>query len=96
MREIGFTKQSTESKTHVTCYFFCRPVSGASMNPARSIGPALVKHQFKGLWVYIVGPMTGAIAGAFAYNLIRWTDKPLGELTKAGSFIKSASKNYAS
>uniref|UniRef100_A0A6N2K8W7 Aquaporin n=1 Tax=Salix viminalis TaxID=40686 RepID=A0A6N2K8W7_SALVM len=76
--------------------FVAGPVSGASMNPARSIGPALVKHQFEGLWVYIVGPIMGTIAGAFAYNLIRWTDKPLGELTKVGSFIKSSSKNNAS
>ncbi|KAJ6684270.1 AQUAPORIN NIP2-1 [Salix viminalis] len=76
--------------------FVAGPVSGASMNPARSIGPALVKHQFEGLWVYIVGPIIGTIAGAFAYNLIRWTDKPLGELTKVGSFIKSSSKNNAS
>ena len=86
MIDIGFTKQ----------FVFCRPVSGASMNPARSIGPAIVKHQFEGLWVYIVGPIIGTIAGAFAYNLIRWTDKPLGELTKVGSFIKSSSKNNAS
>nr|ALK82485.1 noduline-like intrinsic protein 1;4 [Salix purpurea] len=76
--------------------FVAGPISGASMNPARSIGPALVKHQFEGLWVYIVGPIIGTIAGAFAYNLIRWTDKPLGELTRVGSLIKSSSKNNAS
>lgn len=59
------------------------------MNPARSIGPALVKHVYKGLWVYIVGPITGTIAGAVAYNLIRSTDKPLAELTRMGSFLKN-------
>ncbi|CAK9154765.1 unnamed protein product [Ilex paraguariensis] len=69
------------------------PVSGASMNPARSIGPAIVMHRYKGLWVYIIGPLFGTIAGGFAYNLIRFTDKPLRELTKSGSFIKSISRN---
>ncbi|KAL9316351.1 hypothetical protein ACSQ67_017352 [Phaseolus vulgaris] len=49
------------------------PVSGASMNPARSIGPALVMHVYKGLWIYIVGPIIGAIAGALAYNFLRST-----------------------
>lgn len=53
----------------------CRPVSGASMNPARSLGPAIVKHVYKGLWVYIVGPITGCLAGGIAYNFIR--SKPL-------------------
>ncbi|KVH89459.1 Aquaporin-like protein, partial [Cynara cardunculus var. scolymus] len=61
---------------------FAGPISGASMNPARSIGPALVWNQYKGLWVYVVGPMVGAIGGAWAYNTIRFTDKPLSEITK--------------
>lgn len=62
------------------------------MNPARSIGPALLMHMYKGLWVYIAGPFAGAILGGFAYNMIRFTDKPLRELTKSGSFLKSMSK----
>ncbi|KAH8483213.1 hypothetical protein Peur_064402 [Populus x canadensis] len=95
-RAVGDLAGIAVGMTILLNVFVAGPVSGASMNPARSIGPAVVKHQFKGLWVYIVGPIIGAIAGAFAYNLIRWTDKPLGELTKVGSFIKSGSKNYAS
>lgn len=63
------------------------------MNPARSIGPAIVKHVYKGLWVYIVGPLLGAIAGGFAYNLIRFTEKPLGELAKSSSFLRTLSKS---
>ncbi|KAI4320299.1 hypothetical protein MLD38_033795 [Melastoma candidum] len=64
------------------------PVSGASMNPARSIGPAIVKHEYTGIWVYVVGPIIGAILGAFAYNLIRFTEKPLKEIARSGSFFR--------
>src|SRR5947209_2090875 len=40
------------------------PVSGASMNPARSFGPALVSWGFAHFWVYVAGPLTGAFVAA--------------------------------
>jgi len=50
---------------------FGGPITGASMNPARSIGPALVSGDVSGLWLYIVAPLVGASVGAVAYQFVR-------------------------
>ena len=47
------------------------PVSGASMNPARSFGPALVSGVWDGQWIYWIAPVLGAVIGALTYQLIR-------------------------
>jgi aquaporin NIP len=50
---------------------FGGPITGASMNPARSFGPALAAGEWHQFWIYIVGPILGAALGAGAYQLIR-------------------------
>ncbi len=50
---------------------FGGPISGASMNPARSLGPAVVSGDLRALWLYLVGPAAGAILGALAYQVVR-------------------------
>ncbi len=50
---------------------FAGPISGASMNPARSLAPALVSGTWTAQWLYIVGPIVGALLGAFIYQFIR-------------------------
>ncbi len=52
---------------------FGGPVTGASMNPARSFGPALAAGQWSDFWVYLAGPLVGAAGGALAYQLVRGT-----------------------
>jgi MIP family channel proteins len=50
---------------------FAGPISGASMNPARSLAPALVSWTWQSQWLYVVGPAVGAVLGALAYEFIR-------------------------
>jgi MIP family channel proteins len=47
------------------------PISGASMNPARSFGPALIAGQWEHHWLYWAAPIIGAAVGAWAYQFIR-------------------------
>jgi MIP family channel proteins len=46
-------------------------VSGASMNPARSFGPALASGTWTDFWIYVAGPGAGTTLGALAYQLVR-------------------------
>jgi aquaporin NIP len=50
---------------------FGGPVTGASMNPARSFGPALAAGEWTDLWIYLTAPVLGAAIGAVAYQLVR-------------------------
>ncbi len=47
------------------------PVSGASMNPARSLGPALVSGDLSHIWVYLAGPLLGSVVAAALYRWLR-------------------------
>jgi aquaporin Z len=50
---------------------FAGPISGASMNPARSIAPAVVAQQFADLWIYVAAPLAGALAGVIGFQLLQ-------------------------
>jgi len=50
---------------------FGGPITGASMNPIRSLGPAIVSGDLTSVWVYIAAPMLGATVGALTYQLLR-------------------------
>lgn len=50
---------------------FGGPISGASMNPARSVGPAFVSGDLHALWIYVAAPLTGAMLGALIYRFLR-------------------------
>lgn len=56
--------------TLVAIHFAAATLSGASVNPARSIGSALVGGDLSALWIYLVGPLVGAVAGWGLWRLV--------------------------
>jgi len=53
---------------------FAGPVSGASMNPARSLGPAVISGQITHLWIYIVATIAGAAAAVYSCRMVNGSD----------------------
>ncbi|KAH7835843.1 hypothetical protein Vadar_030420 [Vaccinium darrowii] len=47
------------------------PSSGGSMNPVRTLGPAVAAGNYKAIWIYMVAPTFGALAGAGVYTLVK-------------------------
>ncbi|XP_075664270.1 nodulin-26-like [Castanea sativa] len=91
-RAVGQLGGFVVGSTVLLNVLFAGPITGASMNPARSLGPAIIHNKYKGLWIYIIAPILGAISGVSAYNVLRLTDKPVPEITEAKSFL-TESKN---
>jgi aquaporin NIP len=57
---------------------FGGPVSGASMNPVRSLGPGLVSGDLHAIWIYLTAPLLGTALGGLAYQFVRGEAAPLG------------------
>lgn len=51
------------------------PLTGASMNPVRTLGPAVAADNYRQIWIYLVAPTAGAIAGAGVYTLVKLNDE---------------------
>lgn len=62
--------------TVALCALFGGPFTGASMNPARTLGPALFTANLGVLWLYVVGPVVGAVLASLTYRAIRCADAP--------------------
>lgn len=78
-RAVGELAGIAIGTTVVICAFVGGPLTGASMNPARSLGPALLTGAFDDLWLYLCVPIVGTCAGALTYNWIRCHRDGVGE-----------------
>jgi aquaporin Z len=70
-RSIGHNAALAVGSTVALLGLFASPISGASMNPARTLGPDIVSWDFTGWWIYIVGPIAGAAIAVMAIGLLR-------------------------
>lgn len=75
VRAVGSPAAIAIGGTVALCALWGGPLSGASMNPARSIGPALIAGISDDQWLYLLAPLIGAAIGAFIYEFIRKPDE---------------------
>ena len=50
------------------------PFTGGSMNPARTLGPAVAYGEFKDIWIYFVGPIVGAFIGSYIGKMVNFNN----------------------
>ncbi len=62
--------------TIVLCGLFADPISGASMNPARSLGPMIVSGKLDAAWIYLLAPVLGAGLAVVTANLLHGESTP--------------------
>ena len=85
-RSIGHNAALAVGGTVALLGLFASPISGASMNPARSLGPDIVSTDFTGWWVYVFGPVIGAIIAVMLIGLVRGLpDKEEREAAEGGA-----------
>jgi aquaporin Z len=85
-RSIGHNAAIAVGSTVALLGLFASPISGASMNPARSLGPDIVSTDFTGWWVYVLGPVLGAAIAVMVIGLVRGLpDKEEREAAEGGA-----------
>ena len=70
-RSIGHNAAIAVGSTIAMLGLFASPISGASMNPARSLGPDIVGASYTGWWVYVAGPAIGAAIAVMIIGTVR-------------------------
>lgn len=82
---VGHNASIAVGGTIALCGLFADPVSGASMNPARSLGPVLISGYWTDAWIYLVGPFAGALLAVAVAWLLRGETTPEAAKTAQGN-----------
>jgi aquaporin NIP len=72
---------------------FAGPICGASMNPARSLAPALISGHLQHVWIYLVAPATGACVGALGCRCVRESGCCSSQLSDTNPSVKRVSSS---
>ncbi len=83
-RLVGHNAAFAVAGTIALAGLFAGPVSGASMNPARSFGPALLGGALGSYWIYLVGPVIGALIAAGMAWMLRGSHSPAAVAAATG------------
>jgi aquaporin Z len=84
-RSIGHNAAIAVGSTVALLGLFASPISGASMNPARTLGPDIVGNDYTGWWIYILGPLLGAVIAVAIIGAVRGLpDKQEREAAQGG------------
>lgn len=83
-RLVGHNAAFAVAGTIALAGLFAGPVSGASLNPARSFGPALLGGALGSYWIYLVGPFTGALLAAGMAWILRGSHSPAAVAAATG------------
>lgn len=75
-KEVGVLAGIAIGSTVLLEAMFAGPICGASMNPARSLAPAVVSGSLSVVWIYVIAPVVGALGAAFLWPLLRPVPKP--------------------
>lgn len=85
-RSMGHNAAIAVGATIALLGLFASPISGASMNPARTLGPDIIANDFTGWWVYVFGPLIGATIAVMLISLVRGLpDKEEREAAEGGA-----------
>jgi aquaporin Z len=85
-RSIGHNAALAVGATVALLGLFASPISGASMNPVRTLGPDIVAWDYTGWWIYVVGPLAGAAIAVMLIALLRGVpDKEEREAAEGGA-----------
>lgn len=72
-KEIGLLAGIAVGSVILLEAMFAGPVSGASMNPARSLAPGILYGQMESLWIYLTAPFLGAMGGSLTWRVLKST-----------------------